>query len=273
VDHIIRVPDALRDHRRRASDEARQQFKHAIRPIFSRTSDGRPDLVGSSVLLEVDGVHCLATAAHVLGSGVSLHLGAMTDIIPLNAVFGASVFGAEGRPGGPVDIAVAVLSAEQLIALEGRTFISVGEQMQDFVGGPTRGYLVSGYRASQNKVPVRGVKLMTPTLWSFTGVAGTVPTSKERPTGPGWNFGIDYPKSARRMDGSTVTTTPPHGISGGAVFDLGDFANADQVFAGPPAPPRLAGILIECPRKGRVLIATQIVALRAALERAQSGTP
>jgi hypothetical protein len=265
---ILSVNEFVRDHWVRCADEARRLYRDAVRPIFRRLPDGRPEQLGSSVLLEVQGRKWLATAAHVLDGHkeASLHLGARGEIIPLNATFNATTMPAGGREGDSVDVAVAELTSAQVEKLGELPFVPMADQLVEPPLRPTDFFLAVGYRASQNKPPRPGVTRLPVTVWSYKGLSAAVPMPEKRAHRGAYNFALEYPKRAARATGEAVPTTPPHGVSGGAIFHLGDLASVDQLGSPEPHRPKLAGIVIECNKGARVLVGTKLIALRDAID-------
>jgi hypothetical protein len=255
---IITVVDAIEEHFRRCATEARRRFGRAVRPLYVADERGRPEAVASAVLLEIDGSRFLATAAHVLETP-GLLLDSERALIPLPGEFYRS--NGKGAAHDNIDLAVALLSDDQRSALRGLPFIRAVDMMHST---PTtkRYQLAVGYRASQNKAPVGSSKVLQRKRWSFTGFSAPLPTSSGSREYSDRNFALEYSKRAVRESGELVRTTPPHGLSGGPIFDLGDTLSFDQLCAPDPHPARLAGLLIECPPEGGALIGTKVEVLR-----------
>jgi hypothetical protein len=217
-------------------------------------------------LLAIDGSRFLATAAHVLNTHGLLLCGAH-DLIPLSGDFFWS--NGKGEADDNIDLAVVRLSDDQRGALKGLPFIRAGDMM---LWTPTvnRYQLAVGYRASQNKAPVGGSKNLQLKRWSFTGFSAPLPTSSGSGKYNDRNFALEYSKRAVRESGELVRTTPPHGLSGGPIFDLGDTLSFDQLCAPDPHPAKLAGLVIECPTGGGTLIGTKVEVLRDYARRAKA---
>lgn len=260
---IITPEKAIEDHFRRCADHARKRFGQAVRPLYLPDQRGRPVGVASATLLEFDGLPLLATAAHALKTP-GLLLGGADTLIPLPNEFWRSNGG--GEAADKIDLAVASLSEAQRAALDGLPFIGSADWMRA-TATYNRYALAVGYRASQNKAPFASSRSLRPKRWSFTGFTGEIPKSG----GYGdRNLALEYSKRAVRESGQLVSTTPPHGLSGGPIFDLGDTLCVDQLCAVEPHPARLTGILIECPTQGGILIGTKVEVLRDYARRASA---
>ncbi len=265
---VMSLDEVVQEHFRRCAAEARRLYRDAVRPVFRRTPDGRPELFGSSVLLEVDGARCVATAAHVLDSHeeASIHIGGREKFLPLNLTFTSTTKPNGKRAADSIDIAVARLPDSALELLGDVPFIPAGSQVADVPLSPGCFFLTCGYRASQNKPPRPKGPMPPLKLWTYNGLGAAVPETDRRLSSGAYNFAVEYPKWARRTaEGETVKTTTPKGVSGGAIFLLGDLANLDQLGAVLPHPPMLAGIAIECLDQKKVLIGTKLEAVWDAL--------
>lgn len=242
-------------------------YKQAVRPIYRRLPNGLPQQVASCVLVEIDGERCLATAAHVLDLGVGLHLGAPPNLFPMNMTFETTL--KTGGTGGSdhVDVAIARLDAPAIEATKNLPFVAMGDQWPDPPAGQ-RIYMAMGYRNSQNKAARPGDAWVTPTIWTYKGVGIETPKAAGRQGGGEFNFAIEYGKKGRREDGELVPNTPPHGVSGGPIFDLGGGAEMDLLGARPAFAPRLAGIVIEGSKTA--LIGTHISVLHRVIADAKT---
>lgn len=267
---IMSLDEVVQDHFRRCAVEARRLYRDAVRPVFRRTPDGRPELFGSSVLLEIEGVRCVATAAHVLDGhkDASIHIGGREEFLPLNLTFAATTKPGGKRNADSIDVAVARLSESHLAQLGDVPFIPATDQMIDVPEGPGRFFLTVGYRASQNKPPRPNSPMPPLRVWTYNGLGADVPDANARLVGGHYNFAVAYPKWVRRPNGETTKTTVPKGVSGGAMFLLGDLADPAQLGSMRPHHPRLAGIAIECLDQEKVLIGAKLQAIRDALARA-----
>lgn len=263
---IITAVEAIEAHFRRCATEARRRFGRAVRPLYVADERGRPNAVASAVLLDIDGSRFLATAAHVLNTS-GLLIGGEPDLIPLSGDFYRS--NGKGAPDDKIDLAVTFLSDDQRRALKGLPFIRAGDMLHSTLT-ENRYQLTVGYRASQNKAPIDGSKDLQPTRWSFTGFSASLPSSNGARKYSDRNFALQYSKRAVRESGELVRTTPPRGLSGGPIFDLGDTLSYDQLCAPNPHPAKLAGILIEYPTAGGALIGTKIEVLRDYAHHAKS---
>ena len=261
---IIRVPDIISEHHRRCAKAARDQFGDAVRPLYALNKQGRPFVVATAILIEVEGSRCLATAAHALQTP-SLLVAGTDALIPLGREWWGSA--GKGVDTDNVDVAVRVLTQEEEQSMKGLPLIGQSDQMI-FTSTEHRYHIVVGYRASQNKAPVSMTGRLRRMRWSFTSHSANLPENGDAVIYDDHNFAVDYGEKARRENGELVDRTPPSGVSGGAIFDLGSTNDYQQLCSPEPHPPRLAGIFISCPRNCRVLIGTKMEVLLDVAKRA-----
>jgi hypothetical protein len=253
------INDLVRDHLRRSADAARRLYKHSVRPIYRAVEDGRPECIGSGVLLEFSGMRYLATAAHVIDEEKygSLFLGGYPEFIPLNAVFTKTV-----AAGGPdedhVDVAVSKISQAMASGLGELPFIAQADQVEAPQKTPGSTSLAMGYPHTKNKAPWWGKTHVKPEILTYLSTFVPVPGAAKRFEGGAYNFALALQKFGKR-DGVKVKIPTLNGTSGGGVFDLGALPTLDQLAAQKSVRPKLAGLIIE--RKDKALICTEMSAV------------
>lgn len=252
----VMKPEEVVEELRRRTDHVRAQFKQSVRAIYRRHRTGQPELIGSSVILEIGKQPCLATAAHVLhaADGSSLWMGGSSRLIQLQMPFDST--SPEGSK-DDIDVAVAPLSSSEVDELANVPIIGGSSQLREPSADPDDFFLVMGYRASQNKPERPGTKVLKKrTLQTFMGNGTEVPKANNRSHSGSHNFGIEYTKYGYRANGTKVKSTPPEGVSGGAIFHLGNVQSIQQLGAAALQGPKLVGLLIEC--NGAALIGTSL---------------
>lgn len=264
VSGIVSPGAAAKEFGRLAAAEARKLYKNAVRPIFFTEDGTSVDLVGSSVLVNLDGQRCLVTAAHVVDQGQerSLQIGGQPGFHPLTQSRFTNKVGGS-RDNDHVDVAVSVLTPDVASSLSHLGFVTPQHQQDEPNDGEGRTFMLMGYRLSQNKFGHLTEGELPLKIWTCTTGPAPVPKGQSRQFGGQYNFALDYPKRMQRSPDEPVVTTPPRGVSGGAIFEIADLGNVAQVAAGVPPPPKLVGFFIECP--GRVLIGTKFKAVRDTL--------
>lgn len=258
--------DELRKLARRAIDEAADRagaYAHAVRPIYGATAEGRPEHIGSSILVDASGTKLIITAAHVIdwNDQSSLYVGlAATEL--LDAEFIMSVAPNDNRDSDAIDFAVARFPEGLLAALGDATFIP--ETMIGVPDDPSRHYFTCiGFPNSQNKKPAPRARTMRPRRRCYTSVG--------RPASilPNWarddtHVLVDFnSKFSRNSTGERLHSGKPVGMSGGAIFDVGPLGALANLLV--PASPRLAALFIEGHRDEKVLMGTRIDQILATL--------
>lgn len=262
---IVTLAEAAQQYARRAADATRKLYKRAVRPIFLSRDGKRVEALGSAILINFNGTPSVVTAAHVLDEGEhgSLHLGGHPGFHPLetfqvtNKVDGS-------REGDHADVAISVLAPGVADALAHLGFVAPEHQQSEPSAGDGRIYLLMGFRISQNKVGYISKGELPLQIWTCTTGAVSIPDGGSRQFGGELNFGLDYPRRMQRATGEGVPTTPPRGVSGGAIFEICDLADVERVAANVVPPPKLVGVFIEC--TGRVLIGTKLRVVRDMLK-------
>lgn len=258
--------DELRKLARRAINEAADRagtYAHAVRPIYGATAEGRPEHIGSSILIDASGTKLIITAAHVIdwNDQSSLYVGlAATEL--LEAEFMTSMAPNDNRDDDAIDFAVARFPEKLLAALGDATFIP--ETMIGVPDDPSRHHFTCiGFPNSQNKKPAPCARTMRPRRRSYTSVgrpASYLPNRARDDT----HVLVDFnSKFSRNSTGARLHSGKPVGMSGGAIFDVGPLGEVANLLA--PASPRLAAVFIEGHRDERVLMGTRIDQILAAL--------
>lgn len=261
--------EALRERTRAlmrtASDQAEQLFRSAIRPVYWVTADGKPDQLGSAVLIEIDNARCLLTAAHVIDENraSSLYVGGDSALVQISADFSATVAPAGDRDRDHYDFAIAELPSAMLADMSSLKFITEAEMVSPSDHGEKRLYSALGYPNSKNKMKkiandlkVRGQ------LYSYSSFARFQPALalKLDVSGDEHLF-IDHGKYSRDESGRKVGSVAPRGLSGGAIIQAADFSDREVLLGRKPPLPRLAGVTIELYNEHQTLLGTRIDAI------------
>lgn len=251
------VKEVARDLINEGAQSAQQHFRNCVRPIYGATDDGRPDHLGSAVLLRLAEGPFMMTAAHNLdwNKTTSLYLGVgKAELLELDAT--VTVVPDSGRDDDVYDFAIARLPGPLVAALGVVNFVDeadISKSVADTVG---RSYTSLGYPNSKNRTPRYFDKSVTPFIATYTsnGVA------MDR-LGPDYaaetHILIDFAfKFSRDETGKRVRSIKPNGFSGGAVIDLGRLSDPERLSE--PPDPKLIGLFIEAHRVERAIVATRI---------------
>jgi hypothetical protein len=259
--------DGVNGRIREREDAAIDRFRGAVIPVYGATEAGRPDHIGSAVLLAVGGFKVVLTAAHVIDHNASttLYGPARSD-----ATGGSSLEPIEGEfrvtsaPGGDrlrdrFDFAFCRLP--EGTALAGR-FVGEDEIQTTPVDDSGRLYTALGYPNSKNNKHEAAKRSVTATLQPYSEMHKVDrQVAASLPDGGRHHILLPFGRRSRNRNGTTGLSFDPWGMSGGAVVDAGLPADLDALRGRPAGPPMLAGLSIEA-RRGtggrRVLLATRM---------------
>jgi len=256
-----------------AADVAR-----AVLPIYCATKSGRPEHLGSCVLIKWKGRRLLVTAAHVIDANkvTSLHIPVRGQLQKLEGSGMATTAPGGMRDRDRYDFGLIEMSQQLTGDLGDIRYVQEHELALQIVP-QGRGYMAFGYPNSQNKTIKtinHAMRTITPRRFSYGGplVRNAVVSAKQSPLSLVHHLRMKYDKRSRTVEGDVVQSIDPKGISGGALFDLGRLLETpDSSSIGSRF--RLAGILIERLRKEKVIIATKIETVLSVLSQADGPMP
>jgi hypothetical protein len=234
--------------------------KKYICPIFGADKGGRPYLIGSSVLISLQGSRFIISAAHVFDENreTTLYLGGLKESSQIYSEVTKSV-SHESRTNDKIDIAVMPIQSECLKMLSEYDFINEDQIIFDAICRNGMIYSFVGYPASKAKVnPInKNVKYSIYSYWGFT-VKETL--LLELGLSNATHIAIRFEKDkCTENDENKVVSPDTYGISGGAVWlneDLNNHSSNSSVN-------KLAGIGIEWRKDKKCLLG---VSIGAALE-------
>lgn len=146
---------------RRAEEQQRlaERLQESVVPLFMDDDRGRPDRLGSCVLVRLDSDYYAFTAAHVLRDVGSSRLSAPStgrggDLLPLPA---STAWLSPTSIDNDLDVGVLALPASALEAFERRVFLTgreIDQADQPDDAGFASSYFVLGYSASRTQVKI-----------------------------------------------------------------------------------------------------------------------
>lgn len=280
--------DALQPYVRQAMEassvRASAVFRLAVRPIYGANENGRPMHIGSSILLLLDGVRYVVTAAHVIDHAdeTTLYIGADADLVPLvGLTFASTQAPGKRREFDRYHFAFAPLTDAIIEKLAGAKFIEEHEIDAAIPSEPGIYYTVLGYPNSRNGDFDNALKRATAKLWPYSGTAAFHAKLLDGLPGKGSShILIKFEGWGRDDQGVRLRTLSPRGMSGGAVVRGQNLADPKAVLLGTLTAPKLAGLVIERDQKHPYLVATHMNAILSAIRGArvdvssdQTGTP
>lgn len=277
---IQRVEDLEKGLLRKRSAQAEREFRPSVRPMY-RNSDAkpRPEHVGSCILLNVDGVPILSTAAHVLDSltaGYTLYVGGEGETSPVRIRGG--VIGATPKPNGDRDLdhydcgfwRIPENAVRELGAVE---FLDASRLSDNRADISRRYYMGMGYRLKRNRSAIdHREKIISNFLSRYSGTVSEMPklAGKLGVSGAEHMF-LTLPKYGQDEDDHRINTFGPVGFSGGPLLDLGDFTLPEAYTPDSPCRTSLSGMMIAHYPRSRAIAAVKIGIIIEAIRRRLRG--
>lgn len=262
---IIRsLGQAFRERIYECSDAAHHNFHTSVRPLFAASKGHNLKHIGSCLLLQVDGINYVATAAHITDNIPQHELYVIgtehTEPVQLVGIIYSTQAPDGDRSRDKLDIAFTSISVDAATQLGTVTFINADEVSHNRVNLERRLYMAIGYPISKNRGKVNHNEHWIKTVsWRYVAGVENVPALAEEMTISGDDhLFLRYDKYSKDAEGRKVSSVSPRGLSGGAMVDLGDVYSMDMFESATPFAGRLAGMVIEMHKTHRALVAVRI---------------
>lgn len=238
--------------------ETELRLKDSVIPVYRQVARGTPELIGSAVLLRIRDATFLCTAAHVLEAreGANVYLPHGDTLQPFVGRLHVTRPPSTGRRvDDKFDFALDRLDAERADRFTKYRVITLDQIDQNEVPQVGRLYTFIGFPASKNKSRF-GTDSVQPEIVPYTG-GPLGPQEYER---YGFNLSIHLLVDFNRKkmsdgDGRVVTPTDPHGVSGGAVWKVGDLPDLE---AGTNVE-QFVGIAMECRHDALIAVRVSLI--------------
>jgi hypothetical protein len=256
----MRLPELSSQHRefnRRVALAEDRAAKYVV-PLYGTRDRSERYVVGSGMLLQIEGRGFLVTAAHVLEeqriAQTNIEVPGRKALLPLSGRGIKSRLPESGRRADDrIDIGILPLTRDMVDELlENFAFLDSRRVDPSDVGGPHTRYTFAGYPSSKHEGPRDGVLAIEPVRYTSEALA-----PEKYPAGFQLETHVSIDFDRKRMVARTeqVQTPPdPHGVSGGGVFRIGTW---DEIIAGRNEE-RLVGVAIEVNNRARCLLGTRI---------------
>jgi hypothetical protein len=237
-------------------------------PLYGVDSRDEPEVVGSTVVMQLSAGYYAATAGHVMRK-LAPSAVYMATVSGLTEISDRGVTSAmSDDPSDPYlrDISVFPLPAsvaEQLVSVE---FVTAAQLDLEQEAADGVAYAFIGCPSSKNAPKRRGVARMV--RLGLVGVPADHAAYEKIGTTPAQHLITNFVRSRQRRERAFDKSPDPHGMSGGAAWKLGsglELAKSSTV-------PRLVGINIEHKAEMKVLVAIRIAFAVAALRTAYPET-
>jgi hypothetical protein len=256
------IGEIVRERMTECTDAGAQQFIGSIRPIYGSTENGNPIHIGTCILLQIENLKYLLTAAHVIDENEhsSLYVGGESEVILIEGDFLCTKKPEGGRDNDHYDFAWLQLS-DQFIGKMGNVCFAEEKQFSNY-NGQTEGrlYLALGYPNTKNRQINTQEKSVKPHYMKYASTVkpNDVLCKKLGVSGKDHLFLNYNPKHSKDEAGKIVNSIVPRGISGGALIDMGNIAKLDSYIPGASCKGQIAGMLIENHRDCKAMSAVKV---------------
>jgi hypothetical protein len=268
---IRTLSELVREKLDQAADSGADQFITAIRPIYGASSHGRPEHIGSGLLLLWKGKRYLVTAAHIIDQNIesTLYLGVGSYLQEISAEFFCTNKPDNERSKDYYDFAWVELTKLSLEGCDDLPFVSESMLSLESSCPDDNAYLVLGYPNSKNKKYDNMNNSVTPKCIKYTSTLKQDKSwATERSLSGNEHILLKYhSKYARDSDGNKINALSPKGASGGALIDMGALHQVDAYKPNHAPTGRLVGMIIEKSAKHGVLVAVKISTILEQIER------
>jgi|GEM_PF-1853064 hypothetical protein len=249
-------------------------FMRSVHPIYynERDDHDQPSLWGTCFTLEHEGAKCLVTAAHVIDQTFALYIGSSIGgpLIPIpdDARVWATSKPGNDRKKDHYDFAFWKLNQDIIDQLGEVQYIQDFQIADDRTLATGRRYLALGYPYSKNKKrDVSKHSLGRPMVQPYSCEVRESPKlAKRLGTTRGDHFFLGFEKYSKDEKGNRVSSINPHGMSGGALIDMGMIGDPNNLSADKVVDGRLAGVLIEVPEGENAIVAVKIGSVLRAID-------
>jgi hypothetical protein len=265
------MSELVREKLDKAADSGADQFIAAIKPIYGASDHGRPEHIGSGLLLLWKEKRYLVTAAHIIDetSESTLYLGMRSCLKEISAEFYCTNKPDNDRSKDHYDFAWTQLTNLSLEDCDDLPFIRESMISLESNFPDDNAYLALGYPNSKNKKHDNVNNSVTPKYMKYISTLKSDKSwAAERSLSGNEHILLKYHhKYARDSDGNKVNTFSPRGASGGALIDMGALHQVDAYKPDHTPAGKLAGMIIEKSAKHDVLVAVKIGTIIEQIER------
>lgn len=273
---IKTVGEVTLERMNKCADSLAKKYLLSVRAIYGATDNGKPDQIGSCVLLEYKGEKLLVTAAHVIDQNefTSLYINGETNLVQ---VFGICIITAapgNDRYKDKLDFAVLPISDDIASNLGKVSFLPEDEWGLHDLLEKDRCCLALGFPNSRNKKVDDSKHAVKLAPFVYTATLKSDPKVFEET-----NFSIaDHyllnfcSKHSKDSSNKITNSICPKGVSGGGLFLIEDMANPESYRPEVECKGKFLGILIEQTKNKKQLAFTKISTIKTALTLRSSGT-
>ena len=278
VAQIETLDEAVRHRRSEISEAAAAKFHGSIRAVVASADGRNPRIIGSCMLVRVDGRNYVVTAAHITDELATdaLYITGMVgaELVQVVGIVRSTAPPPEGRRKDKIDIAFWEIDDHKIDQLGQVSFIEESQISHNKAPIKNRLCLAAGYPYSRNKRNVNNAtKTLKPSLSKYTAALTEDPViARDYGVSGHQHLFLKYHKYSETDTGEKQKTFAPVGLSGGPLIDLGNFSNTDRYMATSNSPGYIAGMTIERIDRHKVIVATRIQVILNAIRTDQKVT-
>lgn len=261
---IETIDGAVKNLRHELSEKASESFRNSVRSVLASENGRKPEIIGTCLLIEVDGRRYVVTAAHILDNldTHSIYIsGAIgTQPVQIVGVVNMTKPPSDGRKFDKIDLAFWEIDENTAQNLGDVEFINSTRFSHNQASLKYRLYLAMGFPVSRNKKSVDNPnKAIRPSLSKYTaelledqGLNSGLGVTGEQ------HLFLKFQDQSEAFNGEVRNTFQPRGLSGGSLIDLGNFAAPTKYDASLTQNAFLAGMIIERNSDYQVLVAIRV---------------
>jgi hypothetical protein len=239
---IISPTDFYRDKAVEYARSTSDRFNNAVRPIYGQSGKGKPEHIGSAIFVRIEGTPLLLTAAHVTDhlSATSLYVASPADLIRVRFKRSMTTNPHMSRDEDRYDFSLMELSDAMLGDLGEVAYVEETSFQKGRAFRHGHVYVACGYPNSKNKKVNNIEKRIHGKMWTYVSTAAEdeALAQKLKISGEEHVFIPFSAKTSYDTDGKKMNSLNPVGISGWALFDLGDFSDVGRLASLPAHPVR-----------------------------------
>ncbi len=260
----------------KCSDALAKKYLLSVRAIYGATENGKPDHIGSCVLLDYHGEKILVTAAHVIDENdfTSLYISGENKLVQIVVSCLITAKPNNDRDKDKFDFAVLPISDELASNLGDVYFIPESNWELHDLPAKDRYCLALGFPNSRNKKidAARNIVKLEPFVYTST-LKSDPELFEEIEFSIADHYLLDFCSKHSKDSSNKITNSiRPKGVSGGGLFLIEDMANPDSYRPEAECSGKFLGILIEQRKNKKVLVFTKISTIKKALTLRSSGT-
>ena len=256
------LEELVREKMNELAEQAAQNFKSSVHPIYGGNHNNQPEHIGSCTLLKIDEHSFLVTAAHIIDENeyTSLYFGGGKELQLIEGQAYTTTKKDDDRNKDHYDFAWLKLPASFIEKQVKVNPIIIEQLSLNDIEVAGRQFVALGYPNSKNKKVDNFNKSISPSYWKYSSTIKNDDKlcKKLEITGKDHYF-LDFnSKYSKDNKGFRINTLNPRGMSGGPIIDMGKIASPESYNPEHVSKGHLAGILIENHKDYKIMSSVKI---------------